>query len=83
MKWNVLFSLSWVALLIAACTSKTVESVPKVEATKVVKPKPKKAIELSACTHWVGQSFEQEATELHVLYRDDMRLKNYEEAYKR
>ncbi|MEM9820344.1 MAG: tetratricopeptide repeat protein, partial [Bacteroidota bacterium] len=83
MKWRFFFFPSLVFLLIAACTSKTVEEVPKVEATKVVKAQAPKVIDLSPCKHWVGQPFEDEALELHVLYRDDIRYKKYEAAFDR
>jgi len=77
MKWRFFLFPALILILLAACTSKTVEEVPKVEATKIVKPKAPKNIELSPCKHWVGQSFEDEALELHVLYRDDIRYKKY------
>lgn len=65
-------------LLLYACTPKTTEATTTetVTATKVV-TKPKPTVELSPCQKWVNETFEQEALETHVLYRDQMRAGDY------
>jgi len=68
-----------VSVLFYACTPKTTEAAkPSVSATKV-KP-PVNMDNLSPCQKWVNESFEQEALETHVLYRDQMKAQNYKEA---
>jgi len=82
MKQNILFLLmaTTIGIFFYACTPKTTEGAKKepISATKTKKPTP--TIDLSPCQKWVNESFEQEAVEAHVLYRDQMTAKNYTEA---
>lgn len=73
--------LTLLGVLLYACTPKTTEAAKTetVTATKV-KTKPKRTVELSPCQKWVDETFEQEALETHVLYRDQMKAQNYLEA---
>ena len=79
---NIILSLILFAMsvLFYACTPKTTEAAttPTVTATKVKKPV--NTENLSPCQKWVNESFEQEALEAHVLYRDQMKAQNYMEA---
>ena len=68
-----------VSVLFYACTPKTTEvTKAPVSATKVKKPV--NTANLSPCQKWVNESFEQEALETHVLYRDQMKAQKYKEA---
>lgn len=79
MKQNILLFLIAISIgfTIYACTPKATEATKTepVTATRITKPAPN--IELSSCQKWINESFEQEALETHVLYRDQMKAKNY------
>ncbi|HEB62608.1 MAG TPA: hypothetical protein ENI82_05590 [Bacteroidetes bacterium] len=64
--------------LLFACSPKVTE--PTVVETK---PDPKPIVKdetLSPCKHWTGSPQKDKAETLHVLYKDRLREKNYEEA---
>ena len=76
---NIAFFLTFciVSLLFyVACTPKSTEPAQATVSATKVKP-PVNTANLSPCQKWVNESFEQEALEIHVLYRDQMKAQNY------
>ena len=71
--------LSTVTVLIYACTPKTTEATQETVTATKVKP-PVNMDNLSPCQKWVNESFEDEALETHVLYRDQIKAQNYKAA---
>ena len=79
---NIAFFLTFciVSLLFyVACTPKSTEPAQATVSATKVKP-PVNTANLSPCQKWVNESFEQEALEIHVLYRDQMKAQNYKDA---
>jgi len=75
---NLSLLLSLVVLVMMACT-------PKVTETASAPPPPPPKVEeesLSDCNHWTNKAFKDKAETLHVLYKDNLRSKNYEEAFR-
>ena len=81
MKWIAVLIITTITIFMVACTPKTTEPAKNVTATKVEKPKPKPE-NLSPCQKWIGEPFEDDALQNHVLYRDQMKVQNYDEAFK-
>ncbi len=80
MKVKNIIQLSFFLLLLVGCTPKTTETVQTPE------PPPKKTIpepdvQLSPCKNWLDLPNMYEVREWHVLYRDQLKEKNYEKAY--
>ncbi len=73
---TTLIMLSTVMVIIYACTPKTTETTQQTVTATKVKP-PVNMDNLSPCQKWVNESFEDEALEAHVLYRDQMKAQNY------
>ncbi len=67
-----------VALLVIGCTPKTAEkttvAAPEVDKNIVI-------VDEGNCVKWTGKSFQSEALENHVLYRQELEQKNYASAY--
>ncbi|MFT4664080.1 MAG: tetratricopeptide (TPR) repeat protein [Patescibacteria group bacterium] len=57
-----------------ACTPKTAPEVVEVKEVKQAPVVPEK----EGCPNWAGKKFQQSAMENHVLYRQELELKNYE-----
>ncbi len=75
-----LLMLFCISLFFYQCTPKVAETV--------VDPKPTEPAvtqtaeeELSPCKSWVGSKDREEAMTAHVLYRDQIKLKNFKEAF--
>ena len=81
MKVKNLLQLSFLLLLLVGCTPKTTETTQNAEPPL---PPPKKVDtdkQLSPCKNWLDAPNKDEIIEWHVLYRDQMKVENYEEAY--
>ncbi len=76
---NIL-QLSFLLMLLFGCTPKTTETVQAPEPPpKKNNPDPDET--LSPCKNWLDLANMEEVREWYVLYRDQMKLKNYAEAY--
>ena len=80
MKVKNTLHLGFFLLLLVACTPKTTETV------QIPEPPPKKTTSvpdenLSPCKNWLNEPNMEEIREWHVLYRDQLKLKNYDEAF--
>ena len=80
MKKNHFFLLNLVALFLWACSPKVAPTVPEVSATKVTTKK-QPVMELSPCQKWLNETFEEDALQNHVLYRDQMKQNNFDDAF--
>ncbi|MEL6923320.1 MAG: hypothetical protein AAFO94_04665 [Bacteroidota bacterium] len=76
---NLNLLLSLLVLMAFACTPKVTETTTQTEAPP---PPPKVDENLSDCKHWTGAPYKDKAETLHVLYKDNLRAKNYEEAFR-
>jgi len=80
MKVKVILQLSFFLLILVGCTPKTTETVQTPEPPpKETTPKPTE--KLSPCKNWLDEPNMDEIREWHVLYRDQLKMKNYEQAY--
>lgn len=71
-----------IVVLIANCTPKTTEAVSTTEEeTKVVTPPPPKEEDLSPCPKFRDAPNPDQAETNYVLYRDFMKVKNWDEAF--
>ena len=68
-------------LFLLACTPKVTETASTTETTTAPTPKVEDET-LSDCKHWTGAPYKDKAETLHVLYKDRLREKNYEEAFR-
>ncbi len=80
MKVKNILHFSFFLLLLVACTPKTTETV-QIPETPPEKTTPEPDVNLSPCKNWLNEPNKEEIIEWHVLYRDQMKLKNYEQAY--
>lgn len=80
MKVKNILQLSFFLLLLVGCTPKTTETVQTPEPPPK-KTTPEPAVKLSPCKSWLNEPNKDEIIEWHVLYRDQMKVKNYVEAY--
>jgi tetratricopeptide (TPR) repeat protein len=71
--------LSFFLLLLVGCTPKITETVQTPEPPKETTPEP--AENLSPCKNWLNLKNMEEVREWYVLYRDQMKLKNYKKAF--
>ncbi len=60
-----------------ACTPKSTPKVVEVQEVEKVPTVPEK----EGCPNWSGKSFQESAMQNHVLYRQELELKNYETAF--
>lgn len=82
-KQSILFVAAAAGLMLyAACTPKVAEETKTVEKTVVTTKPTVPAANLSTCPKFSDAPNPAKATETHVLYRDLIKQKNYEEAYK-
>jgi tetratricopeptide (TPR) repeat protein len=75
---NLKFLFPAITLLLLVgigCSPKTVK--PKTTPEVKEKPKEEAVAENPNCPNWAGKSYEQSALENHVLYRQELELKNY------
>ncbi len=80
MKVKNILQLGFFLLLLVGCTPKTIETVQTPEPhPKTTTPEPD--VNLSPCKNWLNLSNMEEVREWHVLYRDQLKEKNYEKAY--
>lgn len=73
----------FILLFLAACTPKTTEPVTQTPEPAPEKPVTKPTEKLSPCKNWLNEPNVEEIREWYVLYRDQMKLQNYDEAYPR
>jgi tetratricopeptide (TPR) repeat protein len=80
MKVKNILQVSFFLLILIGCTPKTAEIVQTPEPPpKETTPEPDE--KLSPCKNWLDEPNMEEIREWHVLYRDQMKEKNYEQAY--
>ena len=76
---NLYFISSLFLLFFLACNPKVIETTAS---TETAPPPPIVEENLSDCKHWTGAPYKEKAETLHVLYKDRLREKNYDEAYR-
>ena len=76
-----LLSLSLFFILLVACTPKTTEPTKTTESEPITENPTEPEEELSPCKNWHDLPNKEEVIEWHVLYRDQMRLKNFKDAF--
>lgn len=78
---NIIILLSgFFLILLVGCTPKTTETVKTPEPPEKPTP-PVSEKKLSPCKNWLDLANKEEVIEWHVLYRDQMKLGNYKDAY--